>query len=59
MELHFILLIGPIYIPDILKEKKVNYDLCSCKVITQPKFNSETHGQYSLGMKVDFDGQCK
>ncbi len=32
----------------MFKEKNVNYNLQSSKIITQPKFNSQTHDYHSL-----------
>ncbi len=40
--------LAPSYISDMFKEKTVNYNLRSSKIITQPKFNSQTHGYHSL-----------
>ncbi len=38
----------PSYISDIFQEKTVNYNLRRSKLITQPKFLSQTHGYHSL-----------
>ncbi len=38
----------PSYISDKFKEKTLSYNLRSSQIITQPKFNSQTHGYDSL-----------
>ncbi len=38
----------PSYISDMFKEKILSYNLRSSQIITQPKFNSHTHGYHSL-----------
>ncbi len=38
----------PSYISDMFKEKNLIYNLRSSQIITQPKFNSQTHGYHSL-----------
>ncbi len=38
----------PSYISDMFQEKTVNYNLRRTKLITQPKFLSQTHGYHSL-----------
>ncbi len=38
----------PSYISDTFQEKTVNYNLRRSKLITQPKFLSQTHGYHSL-----------
>ncbi len=38
----------PSYISDMFKEKPINYKLRSSQIITQPKFNSQTHVYHSL-----------
>ncbi len=38
----------PSYISDIFKEKTLSYNLRSYQIITQPNFNSQTHGYHSL-----------
>ncbi len=38
----------PSYISDMFQEKTVNYNLRRYKLITQPKFLSQTHGYHSL-----------
>ncbi len=38
----------PSYISDMFKENTLSYNLRSSQIITQPKFNSQTHGYHSL-----------
>ncbi len=38
----------PSYISDMFKEKTLSYNLRSSQIITQPKFNSQTHRYHSL-----------
>ncbi len=38
----------PFYISEMFQEKTVNYNLRRSKLITQPKFMSQTHGYHSL-----------
>ncbi len=38
----------PSYISDMFKEKPLRYNLLSSQIITQLKFNSQTHGYHSL-----------
>ncbi len=38
----------PSYISDIFKEKNLSYNLRSSQIITQPKFNSQTHADMAI-----------
>ncbi len=41
----------------MFKEKTLSYNLRSSQIITQPKFNSQTHGYHSLRNEGTLYGQ--